>query len=116
MVLSVLALYLNVFVLLAQLFQKTPILASIAPNPQAPAFAITQGLVLALADHRLEPSRATDMPSPSDSHPHARDARCSARCSSFVANATTREISVVKSARARKLSVCEGDRSLKARA
>jgi len=43
---SVLALYLNVFVLLAQLFQKIPILAALAPNPQAPAFAATQGLAL----------------------------------------------------------------------
>jgi hypothetical protein len=47
-VLSVLALYLNVFVLLAQLFQKIPVLAMLAPNPQAPAFAATQVLVLAL--------------------------------------------------------------------
>ncbi|HWH84440.1 MAG TPA: hypothetical protein VNU71_19590, partial [Burkholderiaceae bacterium] len=39
-------LYLNVFVLLAQLLQKTPALALLAPNPQAPAFAATQGLVL----------------------------------------------------------------------
>jgi hypothetical protein len=47
-VLSVLALYLNVFVLLAQLFQKIPILAALAPNPQAPAFAATQLFVLVL--------------------------------------------------------------------
>lgn len=47
-VLSVLALYLNVFVLLAQLFQKIPVLAALAPTPQAPAFAATQGLVLVL--------------------------------------------------------------------
>jgi hypothetical protein len=47
-VLSVLALYLNVFVLLAQLFQKVPALATLAPNPQAPAFAATQGLVLVI--------------------------------------------------------------------
>jgi hypothetical protein len=46
--LSVLALYLNVFVLLAQLFQKTPLLAVIAPSPAAPVFAATQLLVLAL--------------------------------------------------------------------
>lgn len=45
-VLSVLALYLNVFVLLAQIFQKIPVLAILAPNPQAPAFAATQLLVL----------------------------------------------------------------------
>jgi hypothetical protein len=47
-VLTVLALYLNVFVLLAQLFQKIPVLATLAPDPKAPAFAITQGLVLVL--------------------------------------------------------------------
>jgi hypothetical protein len=47
-VLSVLALYLNVFVLLAQLFQKIPILAILAPSPQAPAFAVTQLLALVL--------------------------------------------------------------------
>jgi hypothetical protein len=47
-VLSVLALYLNVFVLLAQLFQKIPILAALAPDPKAPAFAVTQLLVMAL--------------------------------------------------------------------
>ena len=45
---AVLALYLNVFVLLAQLFQKIPILAMLAPNPKAPAFAATHLLVLAL--------------------------------------------------------------------
>ncbi|EWS53669.1 MULTISPECIES: hypothetical protein [unclassified Methylibium] len=47
-VLSVVALYLNVFVLLAQLLQKTPALALLAPTPAAPAFAAAQGLVLAL--------------------------------------------------------------------
>jgi hypothetical protein len=47
-VLSVLALYLNVFVLLAQLLQKTPALARLAPSPAAPAFAAAQGLVLVL--------------------------------------------------------------------
>jgi hypothetical protein len=47
-VLSVVALYLNVFVLLAQLLQKTPALAILAPNPGAPTFAVTQGLVLLL--------------------------------------------------------------------
>jgi len=44
-VLSVLALYLNVFVLLAQLLQKIPALAMLAPSPAAPTFAATQGLV-----------------------------------------------------------------------
>ncbi len=38
-VLTVLGLWLNVFVLLAQIFQKTPILAALAPDPGAPAFA-----------------------------------------------------------------------------
>lgn len=47
-VLSVVALYLNVFVLLAQLLQKTPALALLAPTPAAPAFAVAQGLVLVL--------------------------------------------------------------------
>ena len=43
-----LGLWLNVFVLLAQIFQKTPVLAALAPEPSAPAFAVTQGLVLLL--------------------------------------------------------------------
>jgi hypothetical protein len=47
-ILSVIALYFDVFVLLAQLFQKIPILAALAPNPQAPAFAVTQLLALVL--------------------------------------------------------------------
>ncbi|MFT3808241.1 hypothetical protein [Arenimonas sp.] len=47
-VLSVLALYLNVFVLMAQLLQKIPVLAALAPNPQAPAFALSQLFVLVL--------------------------------------------------------------------
>ena len=46
--LSVLALYLNVFVLLAQLFQKIPAMAFLAPTPAAPTFAATPGLVLLL--------------------------------------------------------------------
>jgi hypothetical protein len=47
-VLTVLGLWLNVFVLLAQIFQKTPVLAALAPDPGAPAFAVTQALVLLL--------------------------------------------------------------------
>lgn len=47
-VLSTLALYLNVFVLLAQLLQKIPALAILAPDPAAPAFGATQGVVLLL--------------------------------------------------------------------
>lgn len=45
---SVLALYLNVFVLLAQLLQKIPALAALAPAPNTPAFAATQLLFLAV--------------------------------------------------------------------
>ena len=43
---SVLALYLNVFVLVVQLFQKMPVLKEIAPTQTEPPFAITQALVL----------------------------------------------------------------------
>jgi hypothetical protein len=42
------ALYLNIFVLLAQLFVKIPALIIIAPTQKAPAFVATQLLVLAL--------------------------------------------------------------------
>jgi hypothetical protein len=45
---SVVALYLNVFVLVVQLFTKTPPLAQLAPTQQEPPFAVTQALVLAL--------------------------------------------------------------------
>lgn len=45
---SVLALWLNAFVLVAQLLAKIPVLAAIAPNPGAPAFALTQLIVLAI--------------------------------------------------------------------
>lgn len=47
-VLSVVALYLNVFVLLTQLLQKVPALAALAPTPQSPVFAAMQGLILVL--------------------------------------------------------------------
>jgi hypothetical protein len=43
---SVVALYLNVFVLFAQLFQKMPVLKTLAPTQSEPPFALTQGLVL----------------------------------------------------------------------
>ena len=43
---TVVALYLNFFVLVAQLLAKIPALAAIAPNPQAPVFAVCQGAVL----------------------------------------------------------------------
>jgi hypothetical protein len=47
-VLSVLALYLNVFVLLAQLFNKIPAMAVLASTSTTPVFGITQGMVLVL--------------------------------------------------------------------
>jgi hypothetical protein len=45
---AVVALYLNVFVLLVQLFVKTPALAQLAPTQQELPFAPTQALVLAV--------------------------------------------------------------------
>jgi hypothetical protein len=43
---SVFALWANTFVLMAQLMQKIPAIATIAPGPNAPAFGATQGFVL----------------------------------------------------------------------
>jgi uncharacterized membrane protein YdcZ (DUF606 family) len=43
---STAALYLNVFVLVAQLFNKVPSLANLAPTQAEPPFAATQGLTL----------------------------------------------------------------------
>ena len=45
---TVLALYLNVFVLVVQLFQKVPALLIVAPGQKGPAFAGTQLLILAV--------------------------------------------------------------------
>lgn len=45
---AVLALYLNVFVLLTQLFRRTPALIVAAPTQKEPPFLVTQLLVLAL--------------------------------------------------------------------
>ena len=45
---AVVATYLNVFVLVVQLFAKTPALAQLAPTQHEPPFALTQALVLAL--------------------------------------------------------------------
>jgi hypothetical protein len=45
---AVVAIYLNVFVLVVQLFAKTPALAQLAPTQQEPPFALTQALVLGL--------------------------------------------------------------------
>jgi hypothetical protein len=44
---SLFALYLNVFVLVIQLFQKTPALKALAPTQSEPPFAVTQFVVLA---------------------------------------------------------------------
>jgi len=44
----VLATYLNVFVLVVQLFKRIPVLFAAAPTQSEPPFAITQGLVMAL--------------------------------------------------------------------
>ncbi len=45
---AVIALYLNVFVLIAQLFQKVPPLHDLAPNQSEPPFLLTQLVVLVL--------------------------------------------------------------------
>ena len=45
---TVSALYLNVFVLIVQLFQKTPALIALAPTQKSPAFVVTHLIVLAL--------------------------------------------------------------------
>jgi hypothetical protein len=45
---ATLALYFNFFVLIAQLFAKVPALKAIAPTQSAPAFGITQLIVMAI--------------------------------------------------------------------
>jgi uncharacterized protein YggT (Ycf19 family) len=45
---AVIALYLNVFVLIAQLFQKVPALKAMAPTQSEPPFLISQLVVMAL--------------------------------------------------------------------
>ena len=45
---AVVATYLNVFVLVVQLFAKTPALAQLAPTQKEAPFAVTQALVFAL--------------------------------------------------------------------
>ncbi|PRD50956.1 hypothetical protein DEV92_111156 [Phyllobacterium myrsinacearum] len=45
---ALIALYLNVFVLVAQSFQKIPALNALAPTGSEPPFAIAQGVVLLL--------------------------------------------------------------------
>jgi hypothetical protein len=44
---SVVALYLNVFVLVAQLFAKVPVLKELAPTQTEPPFKVAQGILLA---------------------------------------------------------------------
>lgn len=46
-VMALLAFYLNVFVLVAQLFKKVPALHAMAPTLMEPPFAVTQAIVLA---------------------------------------------------------------------
>ena len=45
---AMISLYLNVFVLVAQLFQKVPALKAIAPTQSEPSFLVAQVVVLAL--------------------------------------------------------------------
>jgi magnesium-transporting ATPase (P-type) len=45
---AMIALYMNVFVLVVQLFQKVPALKALAPTQSEPPFAVTQLVVLAL--------------------------------------------------------------------
>ena len=45
---AMIALYLNVFVLVVQLFQKVPALKALAPTQSEPPFAVTQLVMLAL--------------------------------------------------------------------
>jgi hypothetical protein len=45
---AAIALYLNVFVLIVQLFRKVASLKALAPTQSEPPFAITQGVVLAI--------------------------------------------------------------------
>lgn len=45
---AVVALYLNIFVLIVQLFEKVPTLKALAPTQSEPPFAMTQVVVMAL--------------------------------------------------------------------
>ena len=64
---AMIALYLNVFVLIAQLFMKVPALKAMAPTQSEPPFLVTQTIVLVLfavltilaaVKFRIEPVRA----------------------------------------------------------
>jgi hypothetical protein len=68
---ALLLLYLNVFVLVAQAFQKIPGLKALAPTPSEPPFALAQGAVLAffvaatvvaVRRFRPDPNPATGLP------------------------------------------------------
>ena len=48
MISAVIALYVNVFVLIVQLFEKVPALRALAPTKSAPLFKVTQLVVLVL--------------------------------------------------------------------
>jgi hypothetical protein len=63
---AVIGLYLNVFVAVAQAFQKLPPLHDLAPNGTEPPFAVAQGLTLVLfvvlgviAFRRFKPATAS---------------------------------------------------------
>jgi len=43
---ALIALYLNVFVLIVQSFQKVPALQKLAPTQSEPPFSVTQGVIL----------------------------------------------------------------------
>ncbi len=45
---AMISLYLNVFVLVAQLFQKVPALKAMAPTQSEPLFLVTQLVVMAI--------------------------------------------------------------------
>jgi hypothetical protein len=45
---SVIVLYLNVFVLVVQLFEKVPVLHAMAPKGSEPPFAIAQAIVMVI--------------------------------------------------------------------
>jgi hypothetical protein len=47
-VITVTALYFNVFVLMVQLFRKVPAMIALAPTQKEPPFAVTQLIILAL--------------------------------------------------------------------
>jgi hypothetical protein len=45
---AVIALYLNVFVLVVQLFEKVPVLKALAPTQSEPPFVVTQLVIMAI--------------------------------------------------------------------